>query len=344
MSRAWITRAVAAVLVVACKSGDGTGPGGTHTPPPLAVNLQDPQFFISGIGAFESAWGSPAVRSATTFASALAVPSAAPQPAPQCAAGAPRTPASSFGVFPDSALGRVYAYDLDSGEFVVSADSGGPAGGVEFVLPEVDTAGLIVTPVAKVGTLDLFDVTPVSGVLTLHGVITGAGSDADYLFAVAGKADSNSGILSGRVASGGGRVFTFRDSTTGYLEQTTARAVVTDSGHGGVMKLIATKTQTDPFDYFYDLDFTYQSSTQRVRLLGRMPVYCLIGTVGLSVTVNDSDFATVTTGAAFPVITSLTDSSITPAQDSAIRALMRGQGELFNWLASLALPTKQFLP
>jgi len=44
------------------------------------------------------------------------------------------------------------------------------------------------------------------------------------------------------------------------------------------------------------------------------------------------------------VITSLTDSALTAAQDSAIRALMRGHGELFTWLASLALPAKQFLP
>lgn len=341
MPRRWITSAL--FLALACKPSDSTGPGGGRTPPP-SVNLQNPSFFIGGVAAFEAAWSSPAVRSATGLGAAVGVAGTAPTQAPTCAAGARETPASALDVFPDTALGRIYLYDSASGHFRAGPDSGAPANGVEFVLPVVDTSGHVVFPAQGAGTLDLFDVTPTGGVLTLHGVINGLSSEtADYTFAVAGRPDSNSGILSGRVARAG-RVFTFRDSTTGYLGQTTAGAVVTDSGHGGTMKLIATKTQTDAFDYFYDLDFTYQSPGQRVRLLGSMPVYCLIQSVGLTVTVNDSDFAIVNQGTNGPVITSLTDSTLSPAQDSAIRALMRGQDELFRRLAGLALPAKQFLP
>ncbi|HEX4562796.1 MAG TPA: hypothetical protein VH113_13265 [Gemmatimonadales bacterium] len=333
-----------ALLAVGCKPSDGTGPI-IHTPPPPGVNLQNPAFYSVGVAAFEAAWGFPALRSTTGLSAVVGVAGAAPAYAPQCGAGGAAAPASPLAVFPDSALGRIYAYDLPSGHFLASADTGGPAGGVEFRLPVMDSTGLIVTPLEDAGTLDLFDVTPPSGPLTLHSLVTGAsGGTADYLFAVSGRADSNSGILSGRVAGPiGGRVFTFRDSTTGYLAQTTAGAVVTDSGTGGVMKLIATKTQTDPFDYFYDLDFTYQSPGQRVRLLGHNTVYCLIPTIGLTVTVNDSDFAIVTQGASGPVISALSD-SLTPAQDSAIRSLIRAQGEVFKWLAALALPAKQFLP
>jgi hypothetical protein len=300
---------------------------------------------MSGVAAFEAAWSFPALRSTTGLSTVVGVSGAAPADAPQCGAGNGPMPASTLAVFPDSALGRTYAYDLASGHFLASADTGGPAGGVEFLLPVMDSTGLIVTPLEDAGTLDLFDVTPLAGPLTLHSLVTGtSGGTADYLFAVSGRADSNSGILSGRVAgSTGGRVFTFRDSTSAYLEQTTADAVVTDSGTGGVMKLIAIKTQTDPFDYFYDLDFTYQSPGQRVRLLGHNTVYCLIPTIGLTVTVNDSDFAIVSQGTTGPVVTALSD-SLTPAQDSAIRSLIRAQGELFGWLAALALPTKQFLP
>jgi hypothetical protein len=202
---------------------------------------------------------------------------------------------------------------------------------------------LIVTPLQIAGTLDLFDLTPPAGLLTVQGVITDtAGGGAAYTFADSGTATAYSGILAGRVARAG-RVFTFRDSTTGLLAQTTAGALVTDSGRGAQMKLIATKTQTDLFDSFYDVDFTYQSPGQRVRLLGNITTYCLIPTIGLTVTVNDSDFAIVNQGANGPVLTALSD-SLTPAQDSAIRALIRGQTELFTWLAALALPTKQFLP
>ena len=342
MSRAWITRAALGLLVVACKPGDGTGPGGGHPPPPPGVVFQDPALFIDGVAAFEDAWEFPALRSATGLSGVVGVTGVAPALAPQCV-GSRAAPAAPFDVFPDTALGRIYAYDSASARFRAGPGVG-PAGGVEFILPEVDSASHVVFPLQPAGTLDLFDVTPVGGVLTLHGVVTGTtGGSADYQFAVTGRADSNSGILSGRVAAPG-RVFIFRDSTTGYLAQTTAGVVVTDSGHGSQMTLIATQTRADAFDTFYDLDFTYQSPGQRVRLLGHNTVYCLQPLIGLSVTVNDSDFATVTTGSTGAVITSLTDSALTPAQDSAIRALMRGQGELFDWLTSLALPAKQFLP
>ena len=341
MSRRWITSAV--LLVLACKPGDSTGPGGVHHPPPVTVNLQNPAFFIGAVAAFEAAWGSPAVHSATGLGAVVGVAGAAPARAPMCGAAAPGVPASPFDVFPDTAIGRIYLYDSASGHFR-AGPSGGPASGVEFVLPVVDPLGHVVFPTQGAGTLDLFDVTPVGGMLTLRGVIGGvAGESADYTFAVQGKPDSNAGILSGRVAASG-RVFAFRDSLTGYLSQTTAGAVVTDSGNGGTMKLIATRTQTDAFDNFYDVDFTYQSPGQRVRMLGHITTYCLIPTIGLTVTVNDSDFAIVSQGTSGPVITSLSDSSLTSTQDSAIRALIRGQGELFSWLAGLALPAKQFLP
>lgn len=341
MSRRWISSAV--LVALACKPGDSTGPSDGYHPPPPAVNLQNPAYFISGVAAFEAAWGSPALHSATGLGAVVGVAGAAPARAPMCGAGAPGAPASPFDVFPDTALGRIYLYDSASGHFR-AGPGGGPASGVEFVLPVVDTLGHVIFPAQGAGTLDLFDVTPVGGILTLHGVISGvAGESADYTFAVQGRPDSSAGTLSGRVAASG-RVFAFRDSATRYLSQTTARAVVTDSGNGGTMKLIATRTQSDAFDDFYDVDFTYQSPGQRVRMLGHITTYCLIPTIGLSVTVNDSDFAIVTQGTHGPVITSLADSALTPAQDSALRALMRGQGELFSWLAGLALPAKQFLP
>jgi hypothetical protein len=351
MSRRWISSITAwvvgaALVAGACKPSDGTGPTVPYTPPP-GVNFRDPQTALTGVTAFEAAWGTPAMRSVTGLASIVSVAGTPPAhaAAPQCGAGGPESEAVSvFSVLPDSALGRIYVYDTASGHFQVGSDTGGPATGVEFLLPAVDTLNILHIPLQTVGTLDLFDVTPVGAPLTLLSLVAGTGGNgsADYTFVDSGTASSWSGILSGRVA-GAGHVFSFRDSATGVLAQTTAFATVSDSGRGLAMVLKATRTQSDLFDYFYSLDYTFQSPGQSVRLLGDITVYCLIPTIGLTVTVNDSDFAIVNTGTSGAVITGLSDSTVTPAQDSAIRALIRGQNELFTWLNALAQPARQFL-
>lgn len=335
----------AALALCACKPSDGTGPKTHYTPPP-GVNLSDPQAAITGIAAFEAAWTLPAIHATTGLAADVVIPaSTGPAGAPQCGAGAAAAPIfSPLGVFPDSLFGRTYVYDSAQARFKAGPTNGGPAGGVEFILPALDSLNRVTYPLLDVGTLDLFDVSPAGGPLTLHSVISGnAGNgSADYLVSDTGATTAYAGVLAGRVA-GAGRTFTFRDSLSGLFQQLKANATVVDSGHGGQMHLVATRTQTDQFDNFYDLDFTFTSPGQRVRLHGSITVYCLIPTIGLTVTVNDSDFAIVNSGANGPVITALAD-SVTPAQDSAIRSLIRGQNELFSWLAALAQPTSRFLP
>ena len=344
MPRRWISSAL--VVACACKPGDGTGPQTHYTPPP-GVNMADPQAPITGIAAFEAAWTSPAIRSSTGLASLVVLPAGvAPAGAPQCGAGNAAAPSlSPLGVIPDSDFGRIFVYDSTTAKFQAGPTGGGPAGGVEFILPAIDSLNRVLYPFQNAGTLDLFDVSPIEGPLTLHGVITGTAGNgsADYTMTDTGTATAHAGVLAGRV-EGAGRVFTFRDTLSVLFQQVKANATIADSGRGAQMRLIATRTQSDLFDYFYDLDFTFTSSGQRVRLLGSITVYCLIPSTSLTVTVNDSDFALVNTGATGPVITSLADSAVTPAQDSAIRALIRGQNELFGWLNALAQPTSKFLP
>jgi len=332
-----------ALTLGACKPSDGTGP--VKYQPPPGVNLRDPSAVITGIAGFEGSFGVPAVRSVTGLASQVSIAGAPPVPGGTalCGAGAPPAPfGSSFGVVPDSELGRIFVYDSLTAGFRVGADSGGPAGGVEFVLPTVDSLGRVRYPLQTAGSLDLFDVTPSGGMLTLHSVVTGTGTLGDYLFVDSGTATEYSGILTGRM-SGPGGVFGFRDSTTGLYQQITAAAVITDSGTGAQMILNATRTATDPYDNFYDLDFTFRSAAEKVRVLGNITTYCLLPSIGLTVSVNDTDFAIIN-GSTGPVITGLADSTLTPQQDSAILALIRGQGEMFSWLTALAQPTKQFLP
>jgi len=308
--------------------------------------MASPQAAIGGIAAFEATWGLPAIRSTVGVAASVAVPASAPAKAPQCGASAPAAPAFSIlGVIPDSDFGRTYVWDSATAKFRPGPTTGGPAGGVEFDLPAVDSLNRVLFPIQTTGTLDLFDITS-GGPLTVHSVITGTAGNGSADYAVSDTGDAvvgYAGVLTGAVR-GGGRTFTFLDSLSGVYQQLKALATVTDSGSGTKMKLIATRTQTDPFDYFYDLDFTQTTTAQRIRLLGNITVYCLIPSTSLTVTVNDSDYAIVNSGLNGPVITPLADSIVTPAQDSAIRSLIRGQNELFSWLAGLSQPTRQFLP
>ena len=348
MSPRWTIRAGLLAFLGSCKPSDSTAPKVPYVPP-AGVHFPNPQTFTSGVAAFETTWNLGAIRSTTGLASAVAMPpGSAPVAAPACAAG--RAPISGpspavppLGVIPDSDFGRTFVYDSATAKFVAGADTGGPAGGVRFDLPAVDSLNRVLYPLHGVGTLDLFDLTPTGGPLTVHTVITGTAGNgsADYTLSDTGASTQYAGVLAGQIA-GAGHTFTVRDSLSNYLQAFKANAVVGDSGAGNEMTLIATHTQSDPYDYFYDLDFTFQAPSRRVRLKGSITVYCLIPSSSVIVTVNDSDYAIVQIGASGPSITALSD-SITPAQDTAILALVRGQNELFAWLEALAQPTAKFL-
>jgi len=343
--RAGRLSALLVAALAACKPDSTTGTK-TYQPPPPSVDLRDPQGILDAIGGFESTFGLSALHSATGFAAFLSVPSAPPAPgaagAPACAAGLPpAAPAATFGVFPDSDLGRVFVYDSATRRFVTGADTGGPAGGVEFVLPALDVLNQVTYPLQTAGTLTAYDVTPPGGLTTLHTVVSGGGASADYTFADSGTATAYAGFLSGW-AGGAGKTYGFQDSTTGLYLEVTAAAILVDSTTGVRMSLNASRTATDAFDNYYDLDYTFRWTGGKVRLLGAITTYCLLPSIGLTVSVNDTDYAIVNQGQSGPVVTAL-DSALTPTQDSAIQALIRGQSELFSWLTALTQPARQFL-
>lgn len=341
---AGVAAAAAAVLAAgACKPGSGTGPGTYH--PPQGVAFTDPATVLSGVAEFEAVFGVPALRSVMGLGGVVGVAGAPPvrgAAGASCGGAAPAGPAfSPLGVLPDSVSGWVFVYDSATARFQAGADSGGPAGGVEFVLPVVDSLNRVLFPQQNAGTLDLYDVTPPAGMLTLHSVVTGAGGSADYTFADSGTTTAYSGILAG-TASGGGKTITFRDSTTGLYLQVTAGAVLNEPDRGVQMLLTATRTATDPYDNYYGVDFTFRSAGQAVRVVGNITTYCLLPSMGLTVSINDTDFAIVN-GSTYPLITGLADSTLTDQQDSALRALIRGQAEMYSWLTALTQPAKQFL-
>jgi hypothetical protein len=118
----------------------------------------------------EGAFGTPAIRSLSTFgpkmavlavqsgAASRAVPAVcAPAGALFLTAPAPalRGGGSTAGAIPDSLLRHVFVYDSAAGSYRPTADTSGPAGGVRFLLDAVDSTGRPTAPSTNVGWLDL---------------------------------------------------------------------------------------------------------------------------------------------------------------------------------------------
>ena len=109
------------------------------------------------------------------------------------------------------------------------------------------------------------------------------------------------------------------------------------------MALTASRTTTDPFDNFYSVDYTYARSGQAVRVQGSISTFCLLPSIGLTISVNDTNWALVTNGSTGPTYTRLDGDTLTTAERTAVTDLIRGQGELFNWMVQLSLPGRRVL-
>jgi hypothetical protein len=333
-----------------------TGPPPPPPPPPPPngpfADFTDPEAATNAVATLEGAFAAPVLQSLSAFAPMLSIfgghapVPVSPTGAPTCSGGAtPAIPAGgvfpgALAAIPDSALTGVFTYDSATRAFRRSADSGGPANGVRFLLAQVDSKSLPVFPLATVGWLDVTDRSGPGGPDSLHAVLVGQGMPlVDYVMAPVGTSASYREKLAGSF-TGGGYTFGFRDSTTRLGSQVTAAAIVDDTTHDLHMTLTATRTAADRFDNFYTVDFGFTFGAETVRLQGSLDVYCLIPSTGLTVRVNDSTFASVTNGVSpyAPDITRADGKPTTAAQSAAVMDLIRVQGELFHWLETFSLP------
>lgn len=211
---------------------------------------------------------------------------------------------------------------------------------MRFLLAQVDTLGRPVFPLTTVGWLDVTDHSPPAGQDSLGGVLTGsAGPLLSYFMVPTGTSSAYSERVGGTF-EGPGATFQFRDSTARVGTQVAVTAIVDDTTHQFHATLTATRTATDRYDWFYMLDFTLRFAGDSIRLKGASDVYCLLPSIGVTVSVHDTTFATVTNGASpgTPNITRGDGNPVTAAQASAVLDLVRVQGELFNWMESFSLP------
>jgi hypothetical protein len=88
------------------------------------------------------------------------------------------------------------------------------------------------------------------------------------------------------------------------------------------------------------LNFTRRFVVDLIQLKGANDVYCLLPSIGVTVSIHDSTFASVATGPTpdSPMITRGDDNPVTAAQASAVLDLIRVQGKLFSWTDTFSLP------
>jgi hypothetical protein len=214
---------------------------------------------------------------------------------------------------------------------------------VRFLLDAVDSIVRPTAPSTNVGWLDLIDHSA-GGVLALQAhVQSGTLRNADHSILPSGTQQNYTAVLAGTVTDGS-HGFVSRDSTGSVLAQVTASATIDDSVDGLNLRLRATRTATDPFDNYYDLDITFIRGPQTIRLVGSITTYCLVPSIGVAVSVNGADFARVTNGAPAATVTRVDRKPITGAQVQAILDLIEGERGLFGWLAAFAPPARRFLP
>jgi hypothetical protein len=236
----------------------------------------------------------------------------------------------------------VFVFDSATQRYRRSVDSSGPADGVRFLLYQADSVRPLF-PLTALGWMDLVDLSPGAAPGapdSLHGLVSGSGlTPADYVTAPKGTQLSYSQILSGTITDGT-RALAFRDSTYRLGGQLTVTATIDDSAAGVHLSLAGDRTVLDQFDNFYGVDFSFTHGTETVRLTGRNDTYCLLTTIAITVTVNGGSFARVTNGmsASMPTITRADSQPLSGAQRTAVLDLLRGQHELYAWLAALSSP------
>jgi len=339
---------------VSTSSTTSSPPPPPPPPPPSGpfADFNHPDSATTAVQAFEAALAAPAYQSLVAFAPSLSIVGGhAPVPvssvgAFRCAAGAaPLTPTGAFrpagtSAIPDSLRSHVFAYDSASQAFHATASSGGPANGVRFLLAGVDTAGRPVFPLRTVGWLDLIDESAAGGPDSIAAVLADSGGPLlEYTMTPTGTVGTYSERVSGEFG-GGGTIFQLVDSTSRIGTQVTVTTSVQDSAHHVHATLMASRTATDMYDWFYTLDFRLRFGTDSVHLKGASDVYCLLPSVGITVLVHDSAFASVTNGATptTPNITRGDGNPTTAQQAAAVFDLIRLQGELFNWMVAFSLP------
>jgi hypothetical protein len=361
--RAVLYSALGLVLVLAGCT-DSNGPVGT---------LSDPNTTGAQAAALDSALGAPAVASFQSLGGQIrlspavryaagAITSLAPQGQDHYVALARQSRAlqqvipsfatmSAGGIFPDSLLGSVYAWNTDSGRYTRSAPTGGPATGVRFLLyataAGADHPSL---PLVQIGYADLLDESA-GGTTKLHILVknnAGTATFLDYLFSGSGNSSAFTASVVGTVTNGlagnANKTLSFNIGVSG--SSTSITLTVSLALNNPAVTVQETVTVVDDGTTLtLTVSFTFTRPGESVRLAGSVAILHADGsaTFNVTVTVNGGTYCTVTGATHQPVITRMGGGQLTGAELAALGHLLAAAADVSEHVTGILEPAQRIV-
>lgn len=349
-------------VLAACT--DSTGPVGS---------LSDPTTTGAQAAALDSALSAPVVASFQALGSQIQV-----SPTARFAAGAIRSLApagqdryvalaqqtralqqavpnfaelSAGGIFPDSLLGSVYAWNTDSGRYTRSSPTGGPASGVRFLLyataAGADHPSL---PLVQLGYADFTDESS-GGTTTLHIVVknnAGTATFLDYTFSGSGNSSSFTASVVGMVTNGlagnANKTLNFTIQVTGTPSSITLSVNVTLNNPA--VSVQETVTVTDnPTALTLTVNFAFARPGETVRLVGSVSILHAdeSATFNVTITVNGGTYVTVNGATGQPVITRAGGGQLTAAELAALGQLLEAAADVSEHVTAMLEPAQRIV-
>ena len=258
---------------------------------------------------------------------------------------------SATGIFPDTLLGSVYAWNTDSGRYTRSSPTGGPANGIRFLLyataAGADQPSL---PLVQVGYADLQD-EGIGGTARLHILVknnAGTVTYLDYTFTGSGSSSnftaSVMGTVSNGLAGGTNKTLSFNISITGSSSSITITLSVSLNNPAVTVQETVTVVDNGTTTTL-TITFTLTRPGESVTLAGMVAVSNLDGsaTFNITITVNGRSYATIAGSTGQPVITRRGGGQLTMDETNALTHLFVAAADVSEHVTAMFAPAQRIL-
>ncbi len=256
---------------------------------------------------------------------------------------------TTTGIFPDTLLSAVFAWNTAWSKYTLLSHSGGPSNGIRFLLyaitPGTDQPA---TPLNPIGYVDLMDESA-GGIARLHIQVTdGAVTYLDYLFSSSGTSTMFSASVTGTITNGLGgaanKTLTFSVAITGNASSVTL--TTTSSLNNPSVTVQETVTVADDgTTTTLTLDFTFSRTGETVQIVGTVTASDATGSgaVNISFKVNGSTFATLSGTTSNLTLTKTGGGQLTAGEQLALASLFEVAANTAEKIGDLFQPAERTL-